>query len=99
MGFLKVIKENNEWENIPVVLGGITAVLHLAPVLPGSIKVVALGVPDLLTPDDVVDVELLVVLLNPLSEGLTLLVICLYSERNVNPHIKGRKRGVNVRQP
>lgn len=63
-----------------MVLGSITAVLHLAPVLPGSIKVVALRVPDLLTPDDVVDVELLVVLLSPLREFLALLVVRLRFE-------------------
>lgn len=64
-------------KNIPVVLGGITAVLHLAPLAPGSGLGVAAGVPDALAPDDVHDVKLLIVLLSPLREFLTLLVVGL----------------------
>ena len=63
--------------NVPVVVGWVTSVFHLAPVLPWSGGLATAWVPDLLAPDDVHDVEALVVLHDVLSKFLALGVVCL----------------------
>ena len=69
---------------VPVVVGGVASVFHLAPVLPGGIEVVTAWVPDLLAPDDVHDIKFLVVLLNPFGDFLTLGVIGLFTTMLAN---------------
>lgn len=60
-----------------MVVGWVTSVLHIAPVFPWSGGLAAAWVPNLLAPDDVHDVEALVVLHDELSKFLTLGVVCL----------------------
>lgn len=61
-----------------MVVGVITSVFHLSPVFPAKGEIVAAWVPDPLAPDDVHDIEFLVVLLNPLSYLLALGVAALF---------------------
>lgn len=94
-----------------MVVGDGATVFHVSPVLPASGLLAVAWVPDLLAPDDVHDIQVLMVLHDPFSEILALGVVglvfrkldkrclLLYSKRNTyaNHEVQGQSLTVLTR--